>query len=111
MSKQRARQRQARQAEAARRSEDARARSARDAGRRRRRERWQAAVRTVLPRRARRWSRRTRGQRATVVLALAGVGLFTYLLVDSWSVRIAVLLVALLAAPAVVTMALDRSTR
>jgi len=68
-------------------------------------------VRTVLPRRGRRWSRRTRAQRATVVLALAGVGLFTYLLVDSWSVRVAVVLAALLATPALVTMALDRSTR
>jgi hypothetical protein len=45
------------------------------------------------------------------VLALAGIGLFGYLLVDSWSGRIAVMLVALLAAPAVLTMLLDRSTR
>jgi NhaP-type Na+/H+ or K+/H+ antiporter len=65
----------------------------------------------VLPRRARRWSRRTRQQRAAVVLVLFGIGLLTYLLVDSWSVRVAVLLGALLATPALVTMALDRSTR
>jgi multisubunit Na+/H+ antiporter MnhG subunit len=65
----------------------------------------------VLPRRARRWSRRTRQQRATILLVLLAVGLFTYLLVDQWTVRIAVLLVALVATPALVTMALDRSTR
>jgi hypothetical protein len=45
------------------------------------------------------------------VLVLAGIGLVAYLLVDSWSGRIAVWLVALLAAPAVLTMVLGRSTR
>jgi Flp pilus assembly protein TadB len=105
VSRERARRREARLAESARRSAEARARSDRAADRRR------AAVRAVLPRRARRWSRRTRAQRAAVVLALAGVALLTYLLVDSWSVRIAVVLAALLATPAVVTMTLDRSTR
>jgi hypothetical protein len=45
------------------------------------------------------------------VLVLLGIGLFAYLLVDSWSVRVAVMLVALLAAPAVLTMLLGRSTR
>jgi hypothetical protein len=45
------------------------------------------------------------------VLVLFGIGVFTYLLVDSWSLRLAVWLVALLAAPAVLTMLLDRSTR
>jgi len=42
---------------------------------------------------------------------LAGVALFAYVLVDSWPIRLAVVLIALLAAPAVVTMLLDRSTR
>jgi hypothetical protein len=45
------------------------------------------------------------------VLVLLAVGVLTYLLVDDWSGRIAVALVALLATPAVVTMILDRSTR
>ena len=43
--------------------------------------------------------------------AIIAVLLFAYLLVDSWSVRVAVMLVALLAAPAVLTMLLGRSTR
>jgi hypothetical protein len=111
VSRERARRREARLAESARRAAEARARSDRAADRRRGRDRRRAAVRAVLPRRARRWSRRTRAQRAAVVLALAGVALLTYLLVDSWSVRIAVVLAALLATPAVVTMTLDRSTR
>ena len=111
MSRERARAREARLAESARRAADARARSEKRAAARRRQDRRRAAVRTVLPRRSRRWTRRTRGQRATTVLVLAGIGLFAFLLVDSWSVRIAVMLVALLATPAVVTMLLDRSTR
>jgi Flp pilus assembly protein TadB len=111
MSRERARRRAEREAAAARRAADARARAEQQARRRRRRERRTEVVRGVVPRRARRWTRRTRGQRATTVLVLAGVGLFAYLLVDSWSGRIAVWLVALLAAPAVVTMLLDRSTR
>jgi Flp pilus assembly protein TadB len=111
MSRERARRRAEREAAGARRAADARARAEQQARRRRRRERRAEAIRGVVPRRARRWSRRTRGQRATTVLVLAGVGLFAYLLVDSWSGRIAVWLVALLAAPAVVTMLLDRSTR
>ena len=111
MSRERARAREARLAEGARRAADARARADKQAEARRRRERRVGAVRGVLPRRARRWSRRTRGQRAATVLVLAGVGLFGYLLVDSWSGRIAVWLVALLAAPAVLTMVLGRSTR
>jgi Flp pilus assembly protein TadB len=110
MSRERAHRRAAREAESARRVADARARAEQQARRRQRQDRRRATVRAVVPRR-RRWSRRTRGQRAGTVLALAGVGLFAYLLVDSWSGRIAVMLVALLAAPAVLTMLLDRSTR
>ncbi len=111
MSRERAQRRAEREAAAAERVAAARTRADREAAARRRRDRRRAAVRTVVPRRARRWSRRTRGQRATTVLVLAGIGLFAYVLVDSWSGRIAVWLVALLAAPAVVTMLLDRSTR
>jgi Flp pilus assembly protein TadB len=111
MSRERARRREARLAESARREAQARVRTEREAGLRRRRERRRAAVRSVLPRRARRWSRRTRAQRAGVALTVAGVGLLTYLLVDSWTVRVAVMLAVLLATPALVTMVLDRSTR
>ena len=111
MSKERAKARQAREAEAARRAADARQRSERQAEARRRKQRRQDAVRTVVPRRARRWSRRTRNQRATIILLLLAVGVFTFLLIDAWSLRIAILLVALVATPALVTMTLDRSTR
>jgi len=58
-----------------------------------------------------RWSRRTRGQRATVAGILLAVLVVTWVLVPEWSVRIAVLLVLLVATPAVVTLFLDRSTR
>ena len=111
MSRERARRREAREAVSAQRVADARAQAEQRARRRQRRERRRAAVRTVVPRQGPRWSRRTRGQRASTVLVLFGVGLFAYLLVDSWSIRIAVMLVALLAAPAVLTMLLGRSTR
>ncbi|MFL6129810.1 MAG: hypothetical protein ACJ73E_12185 [Mycobacteriales bacterium] len=111
MSRERARRRAARTAESARRVADARIHAEQQARRRQRRERRRAAVRTVVPRPGRRWTRRTRGQRATTVLVLLGIGLFAYLLVDSWSIRIGVVLVALLAAPAVLTALLDRSTR
>ena len=111
MSRERARRREARAAESARRVADARTHAEQQVRRRQRRERRRTAVRTVVPRRGPRWSRRTRGQRAMTVLVLFGIGLFAYLLVDSWSVRVAVMLVALLAAPAVLTMLLGRSTR
>ena len=111
MSRERARRRAARETASARWVADARAHAEQQARRRQRQQRRRATVRTVVPRQRRRWSRRTRGQRASTVLVLAGIGLFAYLLVDSWSVRIAVMLVALLAAPAVLTMLLDRSTR
>jgi len=111
VSRERARRREERLATAARRLADAQVTAGRRADARRRRQRRTDAVRTVMPRRARRWSRRTRAQRATVVLALVGVALLTYLLVDSWSVRVAVVLAALIATPAVVTIALGRSTR
>jgi len=110
VSKERARRRAARQAESARRVAATDARNAKRNAARRRADRRRAAVRGLLPRRQR-WSRRTRRQRATTVLVLLAVGVLTFLLVDDWSVRIAVALVALLATPAVVTMILDRSTR
>ena len=44
-----------------------------------------------------------------VVLLAIAVG--AYVLLDSWAPRIGVVLLALLATPAIVTMILDRSTR
>ena len=110
MSKERAKRRAERQADSARRVAATEARNTRANAARRRRDRRRAAVRGVLPT-GQRWSRRTRTQRAGTVLVLAAVLIVTYLLVDDWSVRIAVALVALLATPAIVTMFLDRSTR
>lgn len=110
MSKERARRREARQADAARRVADAEARNARQVAARRRKVRRSAALRTVLPRRQR-WTRRTREQRAITVAVLLAIGIGAYVLLDDWGLRVAVVLVALLALPAVVTMVLDRSTR
>jgi hypothetical protein len=67
-------------------------------------------VRSVVPRR-RRWSRRTREQRAIIVVVLLAVAVAAYVLLDSWAPRVGVVLLALLATPAIVTMILDRSTR
>jgi sRNA-binding protein len=110
VSKERARRREARQADSARRVAAAEARSERQIAGRRRKARRAAAIRTVLPRR-RRWSRRTREQRAITVVVLLAIAVGSYVLLDSWGQRIAVMLVALLAAPAILTMILDRSTR
>jgi hypothetical protein len=112
MSKERARRRAERQAAAAQRAAEAAARAARRVAWRRRRQRWRVAVRSALPwRPGQRWSRRTRMQRATVAGVLLGVFVLTWLLTPSWSVRFAVLLVAVLATPALVTLFLDRSSR
>jgi hypothetical protein len=112
VSKERARRRAARQADAARRSAEAARRTARQVARRRRVARWRVAVRSALPwLPGQRWSRRTRGQRATVAVILLAVLIVTWLVTPSWSIRVAILLVALVATPALVTMFLDRSTR
>jgi Flp pilus assembly protein TadB len=112
VSRERARRREAREAEAARRSAAATEHARAIAERRRRRDRRRAAIRSALPwLPGQRWSRRTRGQRATIVATLVAVLVLTFVLVDSWSLRVAIALVALLAAPAVVTLTLDRSTR
>jgi hypothetical protein len=112
MSRERALRREARLAESARRSAEAAQRVARETARRQRRDRRRARVRAVLPwRPGQRWSRRTRAQRATVVVVLLGIGVLTFLLVPSWNLRIAIGLAVLLATPALVTLVLDRSTR
>lgn len=59
----------------------------------------------------RRFSRRTRAQRAMVVFIVVAVLGLIWLLVDDWSVRIGLSLVAVFATPALVTMALGRSHR
>jgi len=110
VSKQRARRREARAAETARRVAEARARTEREIEARRRRERRTAAVRALLPRR-RRWSRRTREQRAITVVVLLAIAVAAYVLLDSWAPRVGVVLLALVATPAIVTMILGRSTR
>jgi hypothetical protein len=112
VSKERAKRRAVRQAEAARRASAAAQRSARQVTRRRRRQRRRVAIRSALPwLPGQRWSRRTRTQRAAVAGVLIGVFVLTWLITPSWSIRIAVVLVALVATPALVTMVLDRSTR
>jgi Flp pilus assembly protein TadB len=111
MSKERARRREEREAETARRVVEARARTDREIAARRRRARRSAAVRSVLPRGRRRWSRRTREQRAITVVALLAIAVAAYVLLDSWAPRVGVVLLALVATPAIVTMVLDRSTR
>ena len=111
MSKERARRRAVREAASRQRAAAAAARTAKQVARRRRRVRIRAAVRTALPwLPGQRWSRRTRGQRYAVGGVLLGVGVFAWLITPSWDIRIAVWLTALLAAPALITMALDRST-
>jgi Flp pilus assembly protein TadB len=110
VSKERARRREEREAETARRVAEARARTDREIVARRRRDRRTAAVRSVVPR-GRRWSRRTREQRAIMVVVLLAIAVGAYVLLDSWAPRVGVVLLALLATPAVVTMILDRSTR
>jgi Flp pilus assembly protein TadB len=110
LSKERARRREAREADSARRVAEARARTEREIGARRRRERRATAIRALLPRR-RRWSRRTREQRAITAVVLLAVAVAAYVLLDSWAPRVGVVLLALLATPAIVTMILDRSTR
>ena len=110
MSKERAQRREAREADSARRVAEARARTEREIEARRRHARRTAALRSLLPRR-RRWSRRTREQRAITVVVLLAIAVGAYVLLDSWAPRVGVVLLALLATPAIVTMILDRSTR
>ena len=112
MSRERARRRAVRQAAAARRVAESSERTARRAARWRRRQRRRAALRSALPwLPGQRWSRRTRVQRAAVAAVLLGILVVTWLVTPSWSIRVAVLLALLVAAPAVVTLFLDRSTR
>ncbi len=106
MSKERARRREARLAESAQRQRTAE----RKAGVRRLRR----SLRERLPRRRRvvsLSSGRNRAQFAGIALGLTVVQVLTWYFTEFWSVRIAVLVLSLLALPALVTLTQDRSTR
>jgi Flp pilus assembly protein TadB len=106
VSKERARRRAARLAEAQERQRVMDRRAARAA-------RWRA-LRRRLPRRARVGritTRRSRGQRAGIAaVVIVAIGAVWYL-VDSLYIRIGVLILSLVAVPALVTLTLDRSHR
>jgi Flp pilus assembly protein TadB len=110
VSRERARRREERAAETARKVAAAKARTDKEIQARRRKDRRSAAVRSLVPR-GTGWSRRTREQRAITVVVLLAIAVAAYVLLDSWAPRVGVVLLALLATPAVVTMILDRSTR
>lgn len=58
---------------------------------------------------ARIWSRRSKAQRATIAVVALAVVVLTFLLTDSWRIRIAVLALAAISGPALTTLALGRS--
>lgn len=107
MSKERARRRAARLAEAERQRA---ARARREARRQRRR----VLLRRLRPRPAGRTgrllARRSRGERATVAALSLGAGLIIWLVVDNLALRLALLALLILVLPAVVVIALDRRT-
>jgi Flp pilus assembly protein TadB len=106
MSRERARRRAVRLAEAEA------ARTARERARRRT-ERRRAALRRLRPRRpdrrrGRLFARRPPGQRAAIATAMLGVLGLTWLLVDSLSLRILITFLVVLTAPALVVLTFDR---
>lgn len=107
MSKERARRRAVRQAEVSRQKEV-----------RARRQRRRTAVGRLappvpaLPRRrrvARMWTRRSRTQRVTIFVIALAVVVLTFLLTDSWGIRLAVVALVGIGTPALTTIALGRS--
>lgn len=58
-----------------------------------------------------RFTRRTRTQRATIGLILLAVVLMIWFVAEDWGVRVGLTLAALIAAPALITLALGRSNR
>ncbi|HEY0639667.1 MAG TPA: hypothetical protein VGD67_18625, partial [Pseudonocardiaceae bacterium] len=79
---------------------------------RRRKQARRAALRGLVawtPRRA--YSRRTREQRVAIVMVIASIVALTLLLFDSWTVRVAIFALTLLATPVVSTAVLGRSNR
>jgi hypothetical protein len=112
VSKERARRRAVREAEAAKRAAAAKARAAKLTARKQRRERVNRAARSVLPwSPGQRYSRRTRSQWGTVAAVLIAVGVVVWVNTDSWGPRIAAMLAAILITPALLTLILDRSSR
>jgi Flp pilus assembly protein TadB len=106
VSKERARRRVARLAEAEERRRADERRAARRA-------RWRA-VRRRLPRRGRVGriaTRRSRAQRTVIAVVVALVLGLVWYFVDAWPLRIGAAVLCLLALPALVTLTLDRSTR
>ncbi|ABP55625.1 hypothetical protein [Salinispora tropica] len=105
MSKERARRRAAREAEAAQRRAVRQRQLARQAQRR-------ALLRRLTPpvRRGRigRLPRRTRGERAAIVLSTVAAILMIWSLVDDLALRFGLVALLLLVLPAVVVIALDR---
>ncbi|GIM86136.1 hypothetical protein HCB17_03320 [Salinispora arenicola] len=105
MSKERARRRAAREAEAAQRRVVRQRQLARQARRR-------ALVRRLTPtvRRGRigRLPRRTRGERAAIVLSTVAAIMLIWSLVDDLALRIALVALLLLVLPAIVVIALGR---
>ena len=112
MSRERARRREQRQAEVARRAAESRVRAQRLAARRRRRERVRRAARSILPYSpGQRYSRRTRTQRGTVAAVLLVVLVLVWVNTTTWGPRIAAVLAAALITPALLTLLMDRSSR
>jgi Flp pilus assembly protein TadB len=112
VSKERAKRRAERLTAAARTQAEAAQRERKRVDARRRRRARRAAVRRLVPRVPRGgYSRRTREQRVGTAMVIVAIGGLAWLLFDSWSVRIAVLVGTLLAAPVVATAFLGRSSR
>lgn len=112
MSKERARRRAERLALAAQAQADAVRLDRQRVEARRRRQARRAALRRLVPRLpGGAYSRRTREQRVGTVMVIVAVAVLALLLFDSWTVRIAVLTVTLLATPVVATAVLGRGSR
>jgi Flp pilus assembly protein TadB len=112
MSKERARRRAERLAAAAKAQAEAAQRDRTRTEAHRRRQARRAALRRFVPHLPRRgFSRRTREQRVGIGMTLVCVGVLAWLLFDSWTLRVAVVAVALLATPVFATAVLGRSHR
>jgi hypothetical protein len=112
VSKERARRRAERLAVAARTQAEAAQRERERVAARKRRQARRAAVRRLMPRLpGSAYSRRTREQRVGMVMVIVAVGALALLLFDSWTVRVAIFVVTLLATPVVATAFLGRSSR
>jgi Flp pilus assembly protein TadB len=112
MSKERARRRAERLALSAQAQAEAAQLERERVATRRRRQARRAAVRRLIPRTpVGAYSRRTREQRVSMIMIVVAIGVLALLLFDSWTVRIAVMAVTLLAAPVVSTAVLGRGSR